>query len=179
MSHNKYTHFIKEKAEVAESSKTKSFAKGERREDYEAMWQQTGTLLLVGLPGSGRTELGRLLAARLDMPFVQASDACSLDSALENGPGVVVLADALFDEPELIAKINRAGKVFYLMADARTLAQRVAERSEQADLEQVWRSTSARLEEVEPRFMQALHFILQAQNAPEALLEDAVEKVSW
>ncbi|GEM_PF-752735 len=179
MIHKKYTSFIREKAEVAEPGKRKIFGKGDRREDYEAMWSVTGNLLLAGLPGCGRQDLGRLLAERLTVSLEQAEDAASLELALSGGASVVVLQDSLFDDDALVDVISRSGKVFYLMADAGTLARRLVGGDGGRNLEVVQYEASVRLERVEPQFMKVLHFILQAQNPPEVLLEDVLEKASW
>ncbi|WP_147821981.1 hypothetical protein [Salidesulfovibrio onnuriiensis] len=179
MIQHKYDHFIKEKAEVAEADKCRTFGKGERREDFAAMWNATGTLLLAGLPGSGRRALAGILSERLGLPVRDVLDGNSLRDALAGGPSVVVLDDALFDDEASVVAIGGAGKVFYLMADAGVLARRIARQAGREDVETIQQGVAARLEAVEPHFMRALHFILQAGSPSEDLAGDVLEKVAW
>lgn len=179
MIQHKYDSFIMEKAEVAEAEKRKTFGKGERREDFAAMWNATGTVLLAGLPGSGRRAVAGLLAERLGLPVRDARDESSLQSAMAGGPSVVVVDDALFDDDSSVAAIGSAGKVFYFMAHAGVLARRIARRTGKDDEEAVRQDVAARLGQVEPRFMQALHFVIQAESSPEEMADDVLEKVAW
>lgn len=175
----KYGGFIKEKAEVADSDRTKTFGKGERRQDFEAMWSETGNLILVGLPGSGRSALGERLSARLKRPLLAVDDADALKKSMSATDTIMIVAETLFDDDRTIESIGRIGKVFYLMVDARTLASRMAERSPEDGMDRLWRESADRLERMEPRFMRALHFVVQAGSSPESMVQDVLEKVDW
>jgi shikimate kinase len=173
----RYDHMIKEIVEVEDAEATKGYGKGERREDYADAWRDTGTVVLVGLPGSGKAALARLLAQRTGLDAVCPADAEAAVAALAGEPAIVILTDDLVEDPAVQPHIHGAGKVFYLMADTRTLASRVV--GDGQDAEQVWRDLSARLAVMEPVFYSVLHFILQSGDQPEALLDDALEKIAY
>jgi len=174
----RYDHLGKETVEVGEAGITRTHGRGERREDYADPWAASGRVVLVGLPGSGRSVLARLLAERLGLEVVTPADAPSALVALAGPAAVIVLADGLVADPSVRPHIHGAGKVFYLMADSRTLAARVAERAGGADQAAAWRELSARLSVMEPVFFGVLHFILQAAGPLEDLVEDALAKIA-
>lgn len=177
-----YGHKIKEVAEVEDAGATRTYGRGERREDYPDAWANTGRIILVGLPGSGRTALAGLLAGRTGLGAVRPADGGEALDALAGPPAIIILDDALVADPGIQPHIHGAGKVFYLMVDSRTLAQRVSRAesgSEPGGTEQEWRDLSARLAVMEPVFYGVLHFILQGANPPEALVEDALEKIAY
>jgi shikimate kinase len=173
------TQFIKRKQEVSEADKTKVFAKGERREDFADMWSNTGNILLVGLPGSNRVALGRELAARMGIQLCQPADMDALQRDCAEGNRVIVVPTAILEQPENVSFVHGAGKVFYLMADARQLAERLEDRSPSGDADSLWRECARRLEAGQAAFMTALHFIVQASGSVEDMAEDVMEKVSW
>jgi hypothetical protein len=172
-------YLINEAYEVEESGAAKGFARGERRGDYADPWRETGNVILIGLPGSGRAELAGLLAERTGQPALAPRDAGAAVEALKGRGAIVVLEDRLVDHPEVRPLIHGAGKVFYLMADTRLLSGRVAGRDGLADADETWRRLSARLAEVEPVFYGVLHFILQGAQSPEELVDDALEKIGY
>ena len=172
-------YLINEEYAVEEAGAAKGFARGERREDYADPWRETGNVVLIGLPGSGRAELARLLAGRTDKPVLTPQDAQGATEALQGQGAIIVLRDDLVDAAEVQPLIHGAGKVFYLMADTRLLSGRVAEREGTADAEATWRKLSARLAEVEPTFYGVLHFILQGAQSPKELVDDALEKIGY
>lgn len=169
---------IREIVEVDDADATRTHGKGERREDYADAWKNTGRVVLVGLPGSGKAALAGLLAQRLGLAAVTPGDAEGAVAALAGPAAVIVLGDDLVAHPAVQPHIHGAGKVFYLMADSRTLAARVAERDGHADADAVWPALSARLADMEPVFYGVLHFILQAARPVEALVDDALERVA-
>jgi shikimate kinase len=174
-----YDHMIKEVAEVEDAEATRTYGRGERREDYPDAWADTGRIILVGLPGSGRTALAGLLAARSGLGAVRPVDGGEALAALSGPPAIIILDDALVADPQIQPRIHGAGKVFYLMVDSRTLAQRATGAEAVSDAEPAWRDLSARLAVMEPVFYGVLHFILQGANPPEALVEDALEKIAY
>jgi hypothetical protein len=175
-------YLINEEYDVQDAGAAKGFARGERREDYADPWRETGNVVLVGLPGSGRGELARLLSGRTDKPVLTPPDARAAAAALRGQGAIIVLDDRLVDNPGVQPLIHGAGKVFYLLADTRLLSGRVAEREglegDEA-AEDLWRRLSARLAEVEPTFYGVLHFILQGVQSPEELVDDALEKIGY
>ncbi|XXJ19218.1 hypothetical protein ACR42D_06615 [Desulfovibrio caledoniensis] len=172
-------YLINEEYDVEDAGAAKGFSRGERREDYADPWRETGNVVLIGLPGSGRAELARLLADRTGKPVLTPPDAGDAAEALRGRGAIIVLEDRLVDDPGVQPLIHDAGKVFYLMADTRLLSGRVAEREGLADAEELWRGLSARLAEVEPTFYGVLHFILQSARSPEELVDDALEKIGY
>ncbi|WP_319472073.1 hypothetical protein [uncultured Pseudodesulfovibrio sp.] len=175
----KYVNMINEKVNVEEESASKGFSKGEKREDYADSWKGTGNVVLVGLPGSGKAELASLLAERTRQEVITPADASEAVAALGREKTIIVLADELVEDDSVQPKIHGAGKVFYLMADSNTLSTRVAEREGASDRESLWRDMSARLAIMEPVFYSVLHFIMQAAETPESLMEDALEKIAF
>ncbi|EGB16672.1 hypothetical protein DND132_3469 [Pseudodesulfovibrio mercurii] len=172
-------YLINEEYEVEDAGATRGYVRGERREDYADSWRETGNVVLLGLPGSGRAELARLLAERTGKPVLAPVDAASAAEALAGQGAIIVLPDRLADHPEVRPLIHPAGKVFYLLADTRLLSGRVAERDGVADADELWRTLSARLAEVEPTLYSVLHFILQGARSPAELVDDALEKIGY
>ncbi|WP_319583833.1 hypothetical protein [uncultured Pseudodesulfovibrio sp.] len=172
-------YLINEEYDVEDAGAAKGFVRGERREDYADPWRETGNVILIGLPGSGRARLAELLAERTGKPTLAPTDGQSTVEALQGSGAIVVLEDKLVDHPEVQPLIHGAGKVFYLMADTRLLSGRVAEREGLDEVDDLWRELSARLAMVEPTFYGVLHFILQATQSPEELVDDALEKIGY
>ncbi|MCJ2163124.1 MULTISPECIES: hypothetical protein [unclassified Pseudodesulfovibrio] len=172
-------HFIKEQYDVDEAGATKAFGKGERREDYADAWRATGNAVLVGLPGSGKADLARLLGKRTGQKVLQPADPEEAVEALKGEGVIIVLDDALVEHPLVTPLIHGAGKVFYLMADTRLLSARVAERGGGEDMDELWRAMSARLADIEPTFYSVLHFIMQGVRSPEELVDDAMVKLGY
>lgn len=172
-------YLINKQYDVDDAEANATFGKGEKREDYADAWQNTGTVVLVGLPGSGKAGLAALLAERTGLDVANPASADEAVAVLGGEKKIVILTDFLVEDPVVQPLIHGAGKVFYLMGDSRTLSDRVAERDAVADPEQLWRDMSARLAVMEPIFYSVLHFILPAGRTPEELVEDALEKVSF
>ncbi|MGX1307369.1 shikimate kinase [Amorphus suaedae] len=113
------------------------------------------SIVLVGMPGAGKTTVGRRLATRLGIPFVDADHeietAAGMDIAdifqvhgeaafrdgerrvirrlLDNGPQVLATGGGAFMNAETRAAIAAAGVSVWLRADLATLMQRVRKRS--------------------------------------------------
>jgi len=172
-------YFINETVEVEDAGATRAHGRGECRTDYADAWRDTGNVVLVGLPGSGKAALAEALAGRTGAPVAVPGDAAAAAAALAGRGTIIVLADVLVEDPSVRPLIHGAGKVFYLMADSNTLSARVAEREGAADREALWRELSARLAVMEPVFYEVLHFIVQAGGTPEAMVGDALEKIAY
>jgi len=171
--------FISEQYDVEEADAERSFGKGEKREDYADAWQDTGNVILVGLAGSGKAALSGLLSKRTGLDVLAPANSGEAVEALGVNGRIVVLGDELVEDAAVQSVVHGAGKVFYLMADSRILSSRLAERQGVADQEQLWRAMSARLAIMEPVFYSVLHFILQAEQSPGNLLDDALEKIAF
>ena len=172
-------YLINELVEVEDAGASKSFAKGERREDYADAWKNTGNVILVGLAGSGKAALAKILGDRTGLPVCAPADADGAAEALGGSGAVIVLDDGLVEDAAVRPLIHGAGKVFYLMADSNTLSGRVAEREGAPDREALWREMSARLAAMEPVFYEVLHFILPASGSSEDMAGDALEKIAY
>ena len=114
------------------------------------------SIVLIGMMGAGKSSVGRRLAARLGIPFVDA-DAQIEDAAqmsipdifesfgeaefrsaeariiarlLDNGPQVLATGGGAFMHPETRAAIRNRGFSFWLNADFEVLLRRVKRRSD-------------------------------------------------
>ena len=113
-------------------------------------------LVLIGLMGSGKTTIGRRLAARLDVPFVDADDeveraaGCSIADMfevhgeaafregekrviarlLEGQPGVMATGGGAFMNEETREKIKESGISIWLRADLDVLVRRCGRRDD-------------------------------------------------
>lgn len=113
------------------------------------------SIVLVGMPGAGKTSIGRRLATRLKLPFVDADheieaaagmaisdifevhgEAAFRDGEhrvilrlLGNGPQVLATGGGAFMNADTRAAIARAGISVWLRADLPILMQRVRKRS--------------------------------------------------
>lgn len=114
------------------------------------------TIVLVGLMGSGKSSIGRRLAERLGLPFVdadaeiEAAAGCSIEDYFErygeeefrrgerrvmqrllDGPvHVLSTGGGAFIDPETRAAIGQSGISVWLRADLTTLLDRVARRND-------------------------------------------------
>lgn len=172
-------HLIKKQYDVEDAGARKEFGKGERREDYADAWKNTGNVILVGLDGSGKQQLARLLSERTGLDVAIPVNPGEAADLLAGGKRVIVLSDDLVEDQTVQPQIHGAGKVFYLMADSNTLSERIACRDGVEDREQLWRDMSGRLGVMEPVFYGVLHFILQGALPSEELVEDALEKIAY
>lgn len=171
--------FLNTKYNVEDPDSTRSFGKGEKREDFADAWQNTGSTILIGLAGSGKAQLAGMLAGHTGQEVCKPDTVDSAVKCLGESRKIVVLSDELVEDHTVQPLIHGAGKVFYLMCDSQTLAFRVAEQRGIEDREQLWRDMSARLVVMEPVFYSTLHFILQAAQTPEELLADTLEKIAF
>ncbi len=112
------------------------------------------SLVMVGLMGCGKSSVGRRLAARLDVPFLDADDEIEkaaqktipeifadhgeasfrdgerrvIRRLLQNGPQVVATGGGAYMTPETRAAIRSAGIAIWLRAELPVLMRRVMKR---------------------------------------------------
>jgi shikimate kinase len=105
------------------------------------------SIVLVGLMGCGKSSVGRRLASRLGIQFVDADEEIERVAAksiveiftdhgerrviarlLSNGPQVLATGGGAFINPETRAKIRERGISLWLKADLPVLMRRVAKR---------------------------------------------------
>jgi shikimate kinase len=114
------------------------------------------SLVLVGMMGAGKSSVGRRLAARLGIPFVDADseieeaaartipeifesygeaafrsvEARVIARLLEGGPKVLATGGGAFMNPDTRALIRAKGISFWLKADIEVLLRRIKRRSD-------------------------------------------------
>jgi shikimate kinase len=114
------------------------------------------SVVLVGMPGSGKTSVGRRLAQRLELSFVdadseiekaadmpiadiftqhgepyfRAGEAKVIARILESGPRVVATGGGAFMNPETRAKIRAQGISVWLKADYAVLLRRIKRKND-------------------------------------------------
>src|SRR5918996_6177845 len=131
---------------------------GAARPDESAIVAALGrrSIVLVGMMGAGKTSVGRRLAARLDVPFVDADgeieaaagmtipeifnihgeayfrsgEARVIARLLEGGPQVLSTGGGAFMNPDTRAAIRAKGIAFWLKADFEVLLRRVKRRTD-------------------------------------------------
>lgn len=112
------------------------------------------TVTLIGMMGAGKSTLGRRLALRLGLPFVDADNEIEsaagmtipdifsvhgeahfregerrvIDRLLQEGPQVLATGGGAYMNPQTRARIAEAGVSVWLKADAETLMRRVRKR---------------------------------------------------
>jgi shikimate kinase len=114
------------------------------------------SIVLVGMPGSGKTSVGRRLAQRLELSFVdadteiekaadmpiadifakhgepyfRAGEAKVIARILESGPRVVATGGGAFMNPDTRAKIRAQGISVWLKADYTVLLRRIKRKND-------------------------------------------------
>lgn len=162
--------------------------------------------MLVGLMGAGKTTVGRLLASRLKLPFIDADDeiekaaGCSIPEIFErlgekgfrdgerrvmtrllNGKEcVLATGGGAFMAPETRAEIKRHGLSVWLRADLDLLMDRVSRRRNRPLLNnQNPRETMAHLiEERYPIYQQADITVDSGEERHETVVEKIVKAIS-
>jgi shikimate kinase len=113
---------------------------GRERRIREALGSRS--IVLVGMPGCGKSAIGRRLAPRLELPFVD------VDEEIERAAGKTikeifadhgepyfrdgerrVIARLLNSGPQVLANVRRHGISIWVRADAAILVRRIAKRS--------------------------------------------------
>lgn len=157
------------------------------------MTRDTERILLVGMMGSGKTTVGRALAARLGRPFfdndrlvrnltgrdpaeidatdgedaLHAAEVAAFHAAVsEPGPAVIAVAGAVVDLPSERRRLREAGFVVWLRARPETLRARIgtgAGRREDAT-DLDW--IVRRAAEREPGYLEVADVIVDVDTAP-------------
>jgi len=118
-------------------------------------WQPDRPIVLVGLMGAGKSSIGRRLAQRLDLPFVDADKeietaaGCTIEEIferfgeaafrdgerrvilrlLDQPPHVLATGGGAFMDPAVRARVREVGVSLWLHADIELLLKRVSRRS--------------------------------------------------
>lgn len=149
-----YEHFLKTKVEVEEADRSMSHSAGSfgRPAGFDPA---EGRVLLVGLKGSGRRELGVALAKRLGMELLDLeAEEGDLERIRASRGVVVVVPEELAAADGLMEPLRETGRVVYLMADAPLLAERLGARPEERE------ALVDKLRELEPKLMAGMHYLV-------------------
>lgn len=168
-------NFMRKKYHVKDEDRKVTFAK-RAASDFKSPGFETGNVFILGLPGSGKTTLGKAIAERLELEFCEFSDGDQSElAALADRGGQVVAVNGLEISPETRAIVTGQGMAFYLLVDFTTLAQRGA--GTDMDPETGRPAMSDMYENLEPVLMSCVHFVLQGAKSREEVLDDALERV--
>ena len=130
--------------------------KDDRQERLLAIREALGprSIVLIGLMGAGKTAMGRRLASRLDLPFIDADTEIEMAAGasiseifaehgeayfrqgerkviarlLENGPQVLATGGGAYMNPDTRANIKARGLSVWLKANIKVLMKRVGRR---------------------------------------------------
>ena len=130
--------------------------KDDRQERLLAIREALGprSIVLIGLMGAGKTAMGRRLASRLDLPFIDADTEIEVAAGasiseifaehgeayfrqgerkviarlLENGPQVLATGGGAYMNPDTRANTKAHGLSVWLKADIKVLMKRVGRR---------------------------------------------------
>ena len=130
--------------------------KDDRQEGLLAIRKALGprSVVLIGLMGAGKTAVGRRLANRIDLPFIDADSEIEVAAGasiseifaehgeayfrqgerkviarlLENGPQVLATGGGAYMNPDTRANIKAHGLSVWLKADIKVLMKRVGRR---------------------------------------------------
>ncbi len=168
-----------------------------------AAWRPDRTIVLVGLMGAGKSSIGRRLALRLDLPFVdadkeiEAAAGCTIEEIferfgeaafrdgerrvilrlLDQAPHVLATGGGAFMDPLLRARIREVATSVWLHADIDLLLKRVGRRNNRPLLESADpRAVLARLmEQRHPVYAEADIRIDSADGPPEQTVQKVID----
>lgn len=160
-----------------------------------------GSIVLVGMMGAGKSSVGRRLATRLGIPFVDAdaqieeaaqmsiadifeaygeaefrsAEARVIARLLEGGPQVLATGGGAFIHPETRATIRHKGISFWLNADFDVLLRRVKRRSDRPLLKTADPAETLRrlLAERQPIYAEA-DVIIHSRDVPHEKMVDEI-----
>jgi shikimate kinase len=164
------------------------------------------SIVLVGLMGAGKTSIGKRLAARLDLPFVDADQeieraaGCTIEDyfarfgeaafregerrviarLLDESPRVIATGGGAFMDASTRAAVALRGCSIWLRADLDTLHKRVRRRNNRPLLKQgdAREVLAALMERRHPLYAEA-DIVVESREGPhEAVVEDVVRALA-
>lgn len=159
---------------------------------------------LVGMPGSGKTTVGRELAGRLGVPFFdldeeierergrsvtdifreegesafRAIEAATLVDASRHDPAVVSCGGGVVLEPANRITLRNTGSCVFLEVPIETLRERVRP-SEDRPLIRSEDDLERLLAEREPLYREFAAHVVDGRGTPSAVAEAIVEELRW
>ncbi len=171
--------FIQKKVQVEEPDKVRII----RQDGHagESGLPSGGLVLLIGLPGSGKSAVGQHLARELGLAFAQLPTQDAAEALAElaaRGAAVVEVPHTLLADAPLRAALQASGRVLYLMANAGTLAARKAKDSgDTQEVQALCEGLGRLVGSFEPLFMQTLHLLVPADGPLDEVEAMALERV--
>lgn len=171
--------FIQKKVQVEEPDKVRII----RQDGHagESGLPNGGLVLLIGLPGSGKSAVGQHLARELGLAFAQLPTqgaAEALSELAARGAVVVEVPHTLLADAPLRTAIQGSGRVLYLMANAGTLAARKAKNpGDTLEVQALCEGLGRLVGSFEPLFMQTLHLLVPADGPLDEVEAMALERV--
>jgi shikimate kinase len=166
----------------------------------------TRSIVLVGMMGAGKTSVGKRLAARLELPFVDADHEIEVAAdrtvseifeehgeahfrdgerkviarLLESGPQILATGGGAFISEETRDQISQKGISIWLNADFDTLMKRVRRRTTRPLLQQPDPEGIMKrlIEERYPVYAQADIEVMSQDGPHEQVVEDVVQALS-
>lgn len=163
-------------------------------------------MILIGSMGAGKTTVGRRLAERLGMPFVDIDDLVvahaglavseifsiegetgfrarekeAVREAIASGPAVIACGGGVVLDPDNVAALRAAGRVVLLDVDAATAADRLKGAGDRPLL--IEEDLEGSLSEIYARrkdaYEQAAHVVLDARGTVEATVDAVVGELA-
>ena len=161
----------------------------------------TRSIVLVGMPGCGKSAIGRRLAPRLDLPFVDADEEIEraagksisdifaehgepyfrdgerrvITRLLASGPQVLATGGGAMMDDETRANVRRAGISVWVKADLPVLVRRVAKRNNRPLFEGRDAEAVMRqlLQERDPIFATA-DIVVESREVPHDIIVDEI-----
>jgi shikimate kinase len=157
------------------------------------------SIVLVGMMGAGKSSIGRRLAARLEIPFIdadteiesaagmsiteifdkhgepyfRAGEARVIARLLDNGPQVLATGGGSVMDPQTRALIGEKGVSIWLKADIDVLLKRTKRRNDRPLAEKIKDLLPAR----EPLYAQA-NIVVQSRDEPhDSIIDEIMTKL--
>ncbi|HHK74742.1 MAG TPA: shikimate kinase [Rhizobiales bacterium] len=164
------------------------------------------SIVLIGLMGAGKTTIGRRLAARLDLPFVDSDQAIEeaagqsiadifaahgeahfrtgerkvISRLLKSGPQVLATGGGAFMNPKTRARIQENGVSVWLKASLEILMERVQRRSHRPLLQEADPEGIMKklINERYPVYEQADFTVISTEDPHEAIVTATIMEIA-